>query len=523
MARSLETRRQQVEDNPRSTEQKERDDEQREANVELLGKSFRVRRTIDQGVTKTITGMHDRMASVKNKLSTPKNVYLENRYLSAKEKYERRQKKADNARWRLTQNYHQNRANKLEEKMNGKKDKFDAHTDLMQGRVDHAKNRRDFHEGIHNDKVEMYKDRKANAQARKEIRHAKRELKNDGKSRIEVARIMSNISPEQRKSIGVAALRLERAQADRSRVSREKSRVQYEQSSNEERIKTNAEDIQRATLNQQQLSERITSDYAKQGELTSRIDTLKEQLEDPETSEAQRADLEIELGQAQLESTTLENSIAESQKRLDRATRDIKSLQDDIANRQAKAPEFDAEIAGLETKIADHNETVSQLEEARNRVVNDAAGHEVYKNVTPDQDTTVQQQTPPPQPGTTPSSQSTSGDSSQRNGSPENNPDKNAEINSLRTERDKLAEEVDEVTKNWYAAIDRITQARQQLKDATAGKLQLTEEATLDAQDRVRQARSEVLAFSDAEEELTKKILTIDKKISDLNNEPQAA
>ena len=387
-----------AEQNPDIIANQEVDEQNRKIDVEILGRSFGVRRRIDHGVTQAISGAHERVAKFKNALSTPKNVYLENRYLSAKDKYERTQAKADNSRFRLTKRFYTNKARDKQRKMNGKKDKFDTHTNKMQGRVDYAKNRRDHHEGIHNNKLRMYIDRKAIAQSRKEIRKMKSEMRNDGKSRIERARFVGSLSPEQRKRIGEISLRVAMAEGKRDAVAGEKSKAQYRQNTAKEQIKTGNENLDgmrtsrkaaianiiRNTGNRESLLQKIESMRTKletgldYDDAMSQEEIAQRQLEDPlyqpgadamptEINDMGRELLQTQLMAAEAELAGLNKAIESSQKTITELNISIDGQEKRIANNESKVDQLDGKISDYDEKIAEHNEAVRKLQEERDR------------------------------------------------------------------------------------------------------------------------------------------------------------
>ncbi|MGB4762686.1 MAG: hypothetical protein WBP12_05030 [Candidatus Saccharimonas sp.] len=409
-----------VSPSPEAATEQQDDRENRKVDVELLGRSFGIRRKIDHGVTQAISGTHDRVAKFKNALSTPKNIYLQARMHSAEDKYKRVQDKADNARFKLTKNFYTNKANKKREKMEGRKAKLDAHTGKMQGRLDHAKARRDHHEGIHNNKLKMYVDRKALAKSRKERRNIRRELRDNGKSRVEAARIIGSMSQEQRRRIGEVSLRLELANRQSNTVNQEKSRAQYQQNSSRERIVSNQSSIQEKLTSRDAAANNAARYDLSRNQIKSRIQSLEQKLatgfdqddadpvdpnnpdapRDPGTviSPEARVRLQTELDQARAEAGQLDEQFTESMKFIARTNREIEGLQQSISSSEVKASTAENRIAELDQEIAKQNEKVQKLQQERMQVLSQETGVNLGGNaVEQDQTPTAPQPQPTPQ------------------------------------------------------------------------------------------------------------------------------
>lgn len=403
---------------PEEIAELEADQENRKVDVEILGKSFRVRRGIDQGVTQAISGAHDRIAKFKNALSTPKNLYLENKYLSSKDKYDRVAAKAANSRFKITKRFYTNVANKRQQKMSNRQEKFNAHTNKMQGRLDHAKNRRDHHEDIHNNKLKMYIDRKVLAQSRKEVRKMRSEMRNDGKGRVEVARIIGNMTQEQRKRIGEVSLRLEIANRNRDKVSQEKGREQYQRTSNNDRITADRASLAEKLTSRQVAAENASLSTIEHVKVTDRIASLEQKLAtgfdhddaDPDDPEDQgtaltnetRDRLILELDQTRAQADQLQKKINDSTDFIARTNSDIRSLEGGISSREQKVATAEGRIVELDGKIAEHNEKVRALEEERRRIIHQETGIELETSTSTEQD-----QTPTPSPAPLPTPQVT--------------------------------------------------------------------------------------------------------------------
>ena len=96
---------------PTPSPEEQHDQEVRFTDAEILGKSFKVRLAINEGVTATLNEHKMARAEGYNKLSTPKNKFLERRYEAAEDKYQRKLAKVGSSRWKFINNHHQNAAN----------------------------------------------------------------------------------------------------------------------------------------------------------------------------------------------------------------------------------------------------------------------------------------------------------------------------------------------------------------------------------------------------------------------------
>ncbi|HRC27855.1 MAG TPA: hypothetical protein PKV96_00515 [Candidatus Saccharimonas sp.] len=164
------------------------DQANRFTDAEILGKSFRIRRSLNESVTKHLNDAKMNNALRANMLSTPKNNYLRRRYEAADDKYQRKLAKVGTSRFKFVNNHHNRAANKALGKRNEKFGKYSTHTSMMEGRIDAAKTYAKHNNELYQKKVEAYKTIKSIAEGRKELRHLRRDMKREGVSRQEVNR-----------------------------------------------------------------------------------------------------------------------------------------------------------------------------------------------------------------------------------------------------------------------------------------------------------------------------------------------
>ncbi len=171
---------------PTPSPEEQHDQEVRFTDAEILGKSFKVRLAINEGVTATLNEHKMARAEGYNKLSTPKNKFLERRYEAAEDKYQRKLAKVGSSRWKFINNHHQNAANRAFAKRNQRFNAYNKHSDMMQGRIDSAKQYAERNNELRRKKIESYKTIKSIAEGRKELRRLRRDMRREGYSHKEV-------------------------------------------------------------------------------------------------------------------------------------------------------------------------------------------------------------------------------------------------------------------------------------------------------------------------------------------------
>lgn len=282
--------------------------------------------------------------------------------------------------------------------MNEKKDAFDSHTNKMQGRLDKAQGHRDKHEQVHKHKIEMYRDRKTMAQGRKEIRKMRSELRGDGKSRIEVNRIVSAISPEQRKQLGAIACRQELAQKAVEATNKSKARLENRQRDNNDRITYNREAITDKEKTRDRASENAANAFGLRDELSQQADALQDKLDggvdasdrdpnDPddfgtEFTDATKAAMQEEINKLHADAELADLKAKEFTKQVERLDSEVTALQRDIQTRANRVDSLAEDVAELDTKLAGQDAKVSALAQERQSVV-DISTQQVAPRVTP--------------------------------------------------------------------------------------------------------------------------------------------
>ena len=198
--------------------------EARYKDTELLGRSFRVRRTIQEGGTQAIKGWQLAKAKMKNFFDKPGKAikqYAVNRAQNSLNHKEARLNAAKSVRLRER---HQAVVDKHRERLDQRTVSLKTHTDRMDKRIaDVGKNERQRRQ----DYINELKDKKGNALARKAVR---KQLRSEGATRRETRSIVAEIPAKHLDRIGQVAIVSEasRRMFEKAKTAEHGARARYE-------------------------------------------------------------------------------------------------------------------------------------------------------------------------------------------------------------------------------------------------------------------------------------------------------
>jgi hypothetical protein len=217
------------------------DAEVRYTDVELLGKSFRVRRNIQEAGNQAVKGWGRVWAAVRNTASLPRKTVKQFAYKRAQSSYDRKASKLEDVRGQSTRlvQHRETAVSQAKQKLDAKKLAFEKHDIRMKERV------QTVHEKVHKRRQE-YIDTKKVALENKLARQAVRgQLHTEGASRREARDILTKVSEEHLNRIGKVAITAEASRAMRERAERIQSKAVKAQGKNHRRIETTSERAER--------------------------------------------------------------------------------------------------------------------------------------------------------------------------------------------------------------------------------------------------------------------------------------
>jgi len=233
------------------TPEEQQDSEYRYTDIELLGKSFRVRQRIDKTSTGAIKTWQGLKSKVRNTLDTPGKAikqFAYNRAKSSSAKKEARLKSATSAR---LYELRQSKLDKANVKLENRESNLNERVERMANRSktvhENAENRR-------NEQVAALKERREEALARKTLRQ---QLRTSGASTLETRSILSELPAEHIARIGKVALIAETSERKLSEADRHKSRAEKHQHNTESRIENMEERAKNSGLTIEQAEKSI--------------------------------------------------------------------------------------------------------------------------------------------------------------------------------------------------------------------------------------------------------------------------
>lgn len=343
------------------TPEQQHDAETRLTDAEILGKSFQVRIAIDRNVTSALNKVQEKRAEWRNALSAPKQMYLENRYEAAEDKYQRKAIKVGTSHFKFINNHHQRVANKYKAKRDMAAGKLNAHTAKMEGRIKSSEKYKTDHNRLHQRKIEMYKDRKSLAEGRKELRKARRDMLRDGKSRMEVTRAMQRVSPDQMKRIGAIACVRERTVREAGHLEKQQRKAAKQEAKLDNELSMTMEfaEDRRESLERAQKSIGGFESFAK--DARDKATSLQEKLDElPEDSE-ERAEVEQELAEAQEKADKAEELLARQKEKVADLEDQISHLSRQVEEQRTKVQEHAETVASLHRQSSEHSARVNQF------------------------------------------------------------------------------------------------------------------------------------------------------------------
>lgn len=217
-----------------------RDAEARYTDADLLGKSFRVRRTVQEAGTQAIKGWQGLKAKVRN--TTTAALGKGWKWLAhkrAKKSYERKNARLQEATSERLKALRQPRVDKAKERMDRRADKLQEHIGRMEARTkavhENADRRR-------REYIDELKGRRENALARKAVR---KQLRSEGASRRETRAIVNEqLSAEQLQRVGKVAIVAETSRRKLTEAGRDEKRAKKRHDKTERRITTTDERAQ---------------------------------------------------------------------------------------------------------------------------------------------------------------------------------------------------------------------------------------------------------------------------------------
>ena len=348
--------------NPTDTEQTAADQQNRVHDLETLGKSFMVRRTIDKHVGNAISAAHEKTAKFKNLMSTPKNMYLRSRHDAAQDKLERRRLKLDSSHFNFINKHHKNKFDKAQAKATARERAFNGHTDLMQGRLDRAAGVRKKHETLTRKNLDMYRDRKALAQGSKELRRMRREMRKSGKSRLETNRALSGMTAEQRIKLGRLACQQEVAQRQLNRSQKQREKITKTANKQSEQLNSAVESLNdlsektEKTRKQKKDAEEVKNEY------TDKLTSLHEELDgvDPDDTE-RRAELEEEIAEEESGLARIEAIIKEADENIALYNRESERHRKAARNANQYLGHLESQYRSADADTEQHADTLNDI------------------------------------------------------------------------------------------------------------------------------------------------------------------
>lgn len=326
---------------PEQTEAETRDIEARYTDAELLGKSFRVRRTVQEAGTQSIKTWQGIKARVRNAFDAPGKAlkqFAHNRAKSSFERKDRRLQKATSAR---LVSLRQASAEKAKGRLDERANKLHEHVGRMEARTnavqENANRRRQGY-------IDELKGRRENGLARKAVRQ---QLRSEGASRRETRAIIGEKIPaEHLQRVGKVAIVAETSRRKSTEAERGERKAVKSHARTERRI---------ATTNER------ARNYADHAETTDlRADEITDQ--DLPFAEQQVADIKAKLETEEADSPVHDLLIAElqeSEQKLADLQWQVQYLRDTAVNSRQKVDKSEGRLNELHLKKTRQTRTIS--------------------------------------------------------------------------------------------------------------------------------------------------------------------
>ncbi len=334
-------------------------------NAEILGRSYQVRLAVNEGIGKKMGALKTFEAAAKNTLSTPKNIYLEHRYEAAINRAARREARLDSSNFGFINKIHANRHKKATEKLSKRTQAFNEHTSMMDGRTKSAQEYVRGKETTHQRRVEMLRDRKLLAEGRKEIRRLKRERRADGASREQVRAELNRLGGDGMKRYGAIACASETSRRETKRIERQRQRAVAKEAKLDRGLTDLMEEAEDRRDLQTCTRESLSDLRGSADEMRADTDSIREQLENPDLSEDERAELEDQLA-------TTEEHLREIDEQVREQSEKLRSLNDEVRHLSRKVEQHNERIRA-------HSAHVAELDDATRQ--NDAANTDLYQRI----------------------------------------------------------------------------------------------------------------------------------------------
>jgi hypothetical protein len=305
-----------------ATAEQAQDAENRYTDAEILGKSFRVRRIVQEAGTQSIKTWQGLKAKIHNAFDTPGKAVKEFAHNRAQASHQRKEAKLDARKNEQNDKQHavssekfqpkvdkaQEKVNSAKEKMDRRKDSLDEHVGRMEGRTravhENAESRRN------NYNAELI-DKKSHAEARKAVRH---ELRKEN-SRRDTREIMANISPDQMGQIGKVAVVSETSRRQYTEAKAAEFGAKRQHRRTEERMANAGERADRAADNVQTSDETATRIFNTElPAAQQKYNDLKAELDKTDPSSEDHSRLSFELNQAEKTYQSLDRQLRHSER-----------------------------------------------------------------------------------------------------------------------------------------------------------------------------------------------------------------
>lgn len=196
-------------------EKTEHDQRNRQIDVEILGKNYRIRRTVREFALNVRNTTALSKANVRNLMASPREAWRKHRLDAKESKHQRLQLKAISTRNSFLREYRQDRADRYVDKVADARERYDEHRDLMNKRVDIAIEKTEVNAAMYQAHIDRYKSEK---QAKIANRRFRRELKASGAGFVERQKALQHFkettTKEQLNRLGRAAC-IEKVVADK--------------------------------------------------------------------------------------------------------------------------------------------------------------------------------------------------------------------------------------------------------------------------------------------------------------------
>ncbi len=279
----------------------EQDQAARYTDIELLGKSFRVRRAVQVSGTKAFKAWEGMKAKIHNAFDTPGKAIRQFAYNRAKNSYARKQDRQQAAQSARLYQRRQGAVDRAKERLGQRGISLQNHVGRMEARTqavsEHEQQRRQ-------EFVNELKARKEKSLANKAIRA---QLRAEGASRRETRTIMSEIPAEHIGRVGEVAIAAETSRREFANTQR-----LYKKTANLEHrtgVRVNRTESRMGALDEQvraadESAVRINTDYLPFAR--SRVETLGAELDELEDGSPERQTLIAELQNAKAEVAAFE-------------------------------------------------------------------------------------------------------------------------------------------------------------------------------------------------------------------------